>query len=1139
MTASGPAPQPLTAQAMASDPAYSVWVSASAGSGKTTVLRNRFLRLLLHDALPQRILCLTFTKAAANEMTLRITGQLGQWAVMPEADLQKELKDLTGREPPPALLRKARGLFARVLDCPGGLRIKTFHAFAEDILQRFPIEAKVTPHFRLLEGVEEEQALAAVKEALYLCATSERETELGQALDQLAYERGASRCQDILQDIVANRHQYIAMFDGFGETLVARLWQRAGLPQGLTAEQLLEAINAETAAAIQSLRDVLQILSGGNKAQKVIADAAFLWLGSQKQKPDFFSYYHAWLTNEHEGRKYIDSKLSAHEWRQCEAEIERLKTCHDKFLLLKNTQTLFNILTVARAFLAEYQRYKDSLALLDFGDLIEKTVTLFTQAEAAAWVLYKLDGGLDHIMVDEAQDTAPCQWQMIDALVGEFFSGEGQRDYQRTLFVVGDEKQSIYSFQRADPAVFARQYRKYADHISAAGQDLKRVPLNVSFRSVDLVLKTVDSVFASEAMRAGVSEEDVKHHVWHKRSQVPGYVELWPLQAHSDAEQTEDADPWAMLQEYQKSRSPEAKVAEAIAVQIKQWLENKTPLPSRGRPIQAGDIMILVRNRTTKQSQIVRALKRHGVPVAGEDKMELSKTLVVQDMLALIQFVLLPEDDLTLASVLRGPLIGASEDDLFALAYHRGDQSLWQRLRQSAINTPPHAEWRDYLQQMLNHADQNGPPAFLIHCLNHPCPGSDRSGRHALLTRLGPDALDPLDELLNAAQQMESKPHHSLQHFLFAMQRLSGEVKRDQGQSNGLVRIMTVHGAKGLQAPIVFLADTMSHPDGKKQFMAWDDQHLPCYLASKSEADFLSKALKQTLQRKQQEEERRLLYVALTRAEDQLFIAGYFNKRKNDKTWYDQLVSALKSASLEEAQVAARIIPVLEQPPELILKSSYPMVDYTGDQQDFLVPPAQAMPIWAQQPVPGEEPRQRMKRPSALDADPAIFSAQPFAEAEAARFARGRAIHRLLQVLPDLPTDQRRTAGSKIMRQQAATIQPLDAEEMLEEVLRLMENPAFAPLFGPGSRAEVPVVGTIDRQAYSGQIDRLCVRDDAVWIVDFKTDRQPPEAVADIPLVYRNQLTVYAKLLRQIYPQLPVKAFLLWTTGPQLMEISV
>jgi len=1128
-------PQPMQqdpnkSQRTASDPATSAWVRASAGSGKTKVLADRVTRLLLAGVLPQRILCLTFTKAAAAEMSIRITQQLSQWATGSDDALRQSLDNIQGHVPTVEQLRDARRLFARVLACPGGMRIRTIHAFCQEILRRFPIEAGLPPHFNVIEEGDAHALQTDVQMDLLQAASAEPSSEIGQALRFLVNDFGEHGFAEAMHGLLNDRARLLS-----AKTKAVSLERLIAAMRSLVQEGAEETVATLRAAAVDDghlpraeISQVAKQLLQGTKSYAERGQKILNWLDLPitERAEDFDTYCRAFFTAEGKPYEKFANKDLQLKFPEMEVilrrEAGRLQNIIERLERAALAQSTAATLVLGEELLHRYAARKSAQAALDYDDLIIRTDELLQRPGIAPWILYKLDDGLDHILVDEAQDTNSAQWNIIEILAEEFFSGNGARtDVNRTLFVVGDEKQSIFSFRHAAPAAFTEKGHHFSRRITEAGKLYLDVPLHTSFRSAPAILQAVDQVFANPRAQAGVSTDVVKHFPFH-RDRV-GRVEVWPLLPVPEKDKSVE-DTWQLPLGYEQERDPEADLAEMIALRIRNWITHKEILQSYNRPIEAGDVMILMRRRGIFAGLMVRALKKHGVAVTGVDRMKLAQQLPVMDLLALMQFTLLPEDDLNLATVLRGPLLGLDEAQLMKLAIGR-EGSLWLSLTRD----PSYAAAHDYLARWLAAADYMTPFTMLAHILNEPCPASQISGRNAIWGRLGPDALDPIEELLNAAQEFSHRHTPSLQAFVHWLMITDAEIKREMDRSGGQVRIMTVHAAKGLEAPIVFLPDAASVPRTKDMpKWLWDTAlGIPIYVPRKPQTG-IARRLWDEARQKQLEEYRRLLYVALTRAIDRLYICGWESARDEngqEESWYSLTASALQS---------------LHRPSDVGREEPQPMIafadpDRTVDEVKTKFEGGLAMttelPDWINRPAPAEPTPPRPLAPSRASETEQIIAVPN------ARFTRGLIMHRLLQSLPDVEVAKRDDVAARFLANAQHRLTLQQQAQIKQETLALLENPDYAPLFAADSRAEVPIIGHIGDRMIAGQIDRLCVRQDEVWIIDYKSNRPPPQKLSEVSLAYLQQMAAYRAVLKEIYPGKAIHCFLLWTYGPKLMAI--
>ncbi len=1129
-------------QRAAADPAASAWVAASAGTGKTKVLTDRVLRLMLPDRAdragsdPARLLCITFTRAAAAEMSTRLTARLTQWATMGEAALEDALADLLGDRPTPAQRAAARQLLARVLDAPGQLQIATIHAFCQSVLRRFPLEAGLPPGFTPIDERAAADLLAAARAAV----AADPDPAVSAARDAAVAALGIEELGRQIGRLAADRlplARAIATHGGLAP-LLALAWRKVGLAPGETAETITAAAVADGTFDRAGLTRACQALATGgpNDRKKADAIAPFLAAPDAAGRLALFDLYiGAFLTKDKKpfvapaNKPLLTARLEIGEILAAEAV--RLADVVAHRAAAERMGRLQAVLTLGWRVIEHYEHAKAAEGRVDYDDLVDATARLLQTPGVAPWVLYKLDGGIDHLLIDEAQDTNPDQWAVAATLAAEFFAGLDETDERarpRTLFVVGDEKQSIFSFQRADPAAFHRMQALFAERIPPERGGLRRIGLNTSFRSGPAVLDLVNAVFADPAAGRGVAVPWPDHRT--TRYDHRGRVALWPLFTPAP---TDPEAPWSVPDAQMLVPDPAARLADRLAREIRGWRAGGEILASTGRPIDYGDILILVRRRNRFFHTLVRRLKEADIPITGVDRMHLAQELAVRDLLALADVLLLAEDDLALATVLKSPLIGLDEAALFDLAYHRDGVRLWPRLAASA--DPAAAAAHAWLDGLRGLADRLRPFELFAHVLAAPCPVSAISGRHAMLARLGAEAEDPLDELLAEAVRADALGAIPLQGFVHQLRRNDPEIKREHdAAAGGRVRIMTVHGAKGLQAGIVILPDTVVAAPPRRMPVRWDDDAVPVWIGGAG-FDAATAAVRAQAIEAEQAEERRLLYVALTRAEDRLLICGWHgDKPPRPESWYLHCRDALESlAAAERAD--------FDDIPDGLLHLVRGGTVREGDSAADTAP-ASILPDWAHRPAPPEPPHPRRLAPSAGLTDdgsePAVLSPLPDAGGRA-RFRRGLLVHRLLETLPELPAAARAAAAGRYLDREAAgdALAPAEAAALAAETLSVLDHPDFAPVFGPGSRAEVAITGRIGGVAVHGRVDRLVVRPEQVLVVDFKTNRPPPADLDGVAPLYWRQMAAYRAVLQRLYPDRPVRCALLWTDTRTLMEL--
>lgn len=1156
---SGPAAvHPLHGNQMrAVDPQETVWLSASAGTGKTQVLSSRVLRLLLQPGVdPSQVLCLTFTKAGATEMAARINGTLAEWVRLEDDELGMRLAAIGAQGTAPNRAR-ARTLFAAVLDSPGGgLRIDTIHAFSQWLLATFPQEANLIPGSRPMEERERDLLARQVLADLLVEAQDDPLGDAGllRAVEQLSLRHGPDAVLEFLLRCASARGAWFGPGGWQAGDMRANVLRLIGLAPDADRASLAD-LCADAAFDVASLRRCMEVNhEWGTKTGLAAVDAISEWLlgdGAQRLA-GIDALAGVFLTQKGEPKaSKSQDKLDPDYPEYCARVVNGITAIRSTRSLLDLADRLVPALRLGRAFALAWDEAKQREGLIDFDDQIRRAADLLGSRAQADWIRYKLDRRFDHILVDEAQDTNAAQWDIIFAMAGEFWAGLGQHEGQmagrpeglmRTLFVVGDYKQAIFRFQGTSPENFRRAADRVRREMGEAARNAEMLRSNLAPRSLlelglDRSFRTAQTVldFVDRAI-AGVGHENFgldRAADRHQGQDRPGYVALWrPVGEGADDEDddTGEGDEDGTAPNW-LSR-PDRQMAERIALQVREWLDRHGPgltlVKGGKRRAGAGDIMVLVRQRKELAGLIVARLHAAGVPVAGVDRLRLGAPLAVKDLVAALRFAVQPLDDLNLASLLVSPLVGWSQEQLLEHAWRPKHTHLWDHLRRS--REPEVAAVMEQLGQLLSKADFD-PPQDLLHWLLV----GPWQGRRRLVARLGTEANDPIDELVNAAKAYVVTDTPSLAGFLAWFDAGDGELKREADNASGLVRVMTVHGSKGLQAPIVILADATSNPDNARERgldlpdPASEVRAIPLPPLSKDEKQGRIAARIEESRGADEQEHWRLLYVAMTRAEEALFVGGALGSRDrgepSPKSWYARLREIFDA----DAEVAdpiwgarcehgalAQPVPVTASAPQLDLRDP--------------------LPGWLERGPPAEPRPPRPLAPSALgeeDAPDPPFP--PGAGRDAAR--RGTLVHKLLERLPDVGGERREAAGQAWLERHAADLDAETREALLASALAVLGNPEWADLFTPDSLAEVPVAAVVGGQVVAGTIDRLVIEPGRVRLVDYKSARRPPARVEDVPRAVLRQMGAYAAALEATFPGRVIEAALLYTAVPRLIAL--
>lgn len=1129
------APSPSTAlsqtafkQLQAADPRRSAWVSANAGSGKTYVLVQRIIRLMLAGADPGKILALTYTTAAAANMANRVFKTLSEWTGLDDAALGVTLRAL-GEEPNKATLKRARQLFARAIETPGGLKIQTIHAFCERVLHLFPFEANVPAKFDVLDDVQAAELTGEALHDMLLAALSGAHPDLADALGRVVDQAAESTLKDLIRTGIHLRQRLSEEGEITREGVVE---DYLGLAPHRNSEDVFEDMvggalpPSAWSMAIAALEEAGDLDSAAQLQAALDDDdpenRALYYLGLFLTQKQTFRAPSRFLTGLKKHNPALrDVFLS---------ELERLQPLREEMLGHDTADRTRALMVLVDAVLDRYRQKKIARGALDFADLIARTRALLSRA-GSRFVLYKLDSGISHLLVDEAQDTSPAQWDIMQELTSEFFDGEAAHSEVRTIFAVGDPKQSIYSFQGADPESFEKTKRTYQTKLKRLAlalddpeQELLPLELTVSFRSAPLVLQSVDLVFQNERAK-GVQDPGTTHES--VRLNAPAHIELWDI---PETVKSEERDIWQLPVDETDEQAPVVKVAHRIAQEVARWLApNATEtIEENGslRPIRAGDIMILVRQRGVLFDRVIRALKERGIPVAGADRLILNAHIAVLDLVSLGRAMLLPDDDLALAEILTSPLFGLDDYDLLRFAPQRGAQSLEAALRTAATTHPTYAAAVAKLDQWRQLAREGGAFSFYARIL-----GAGRA-RRAMLGRLGPEAGDAVDEFLRVALDHDRRNIPSLALFLATFDESEIQIKRDMDLAGDQVRVMTVHGAKGLEAPIVILPDTCSPPDLKQidKLSIYRDaqgRRFPLWAAGRDKETQTVNQAREAMVATLRDEYRRLLYVAMTRAKDRLIVAGFHHTTPSDECWYKMIESALEGQWTAQER-HGEPIRVMEDRKSLPQAQATPMAQ----------PRIEALPSWLGEAAPPPETGPQPLRPSAGN----VFSGGD-AQAQRLALAVGQFAHRLLEILPDCAPERRAEIAARYAQARGQAIPQDKREAIIASVLALLEAPALTDLFGPGSRGEVDLSGFLQRETgpalpIFGQVDRMAVTAKDVIIADYKTNAVPPASEAGISPSYIEQLALYRAVIAPLYPDRAIRCVLIYTSNQSVFDIS-
>lgn len=1123
-------------QSAAANPDDHVWLGASAGTGKTQVLSARVLRLMLGGVSPEAILCITFTKAGAAEMAHRIHERLALWVRMDDGDLRLDLRALGANWETPDILDRARSLFATVIDSPGGaIRVQTIHSFCQTLLASFPLEAKILPGFRPLEDSE---ASALQREVLGKLL-GQKDAD-GEAMRSVAAMLSRRMGQDAA---IAFLVRCAGRFGGADQPRIAPkagdVRDALGLPQGDPAEFQVAALERGLVADTDIAAVAASGRAWGTRTGDARAELMGEWLRADPagRGAMLTALRTCFVTGTGELR--ADFVKETGKMHDCLGAATRIVGAVDALVATAAAMAVADDLAAAwdlgSRFAEAYALAKRAAGLADFDDLIGIALHLLGRGDFGDWVRFKLDQRTDHILVDEAQDTNARQWAIVLSLAEEFFAGQGAKDERvRTMFTVGDRKQAIFGFQGTEPAAFEAARLRFSQRAAEGERPFKGVDLVTNYRSSPAVLDVVDQWIAAGATDLMGLDSGEKQPLPFK-STHPGRVELWqPLPVGRALEGAEEEEEDAVEAESEDGEGAPAadslaaasdpaslRLSRAIADEVQDWIANGRD----GRSVAPGDVLILVRRRRDLAARIVARLQSRHVPVAGVDRFALTQPLAVQDLLAAMRFAVQPLDDLNLSALLVSPLFGWSQEALFGFAHAR-TSSLWGALRDRRDEVP--VETMTALGDLLGMADFTTPFRFLDRILSGPI-----DGRRRLYARLGREARDPIDELLAQALAFEQREVPSLLGFLTRIDASTADIKRQTEARSDVVRVMTVHGSKGLQAPIVILADATDDPASKRlsfdlSLGGWDK--LPAFALGKEERHGKVADAHDAKARAELQEHWRLLYVAMTRAEELLVITG---TRKSDElpadNWHGAVDAVMENMGLgwEDAGPRwgqKRVHAVHGKKWARPVKAKGPVA----------VPVV--VPDWAHKHAPEEARPPRPLAPSALGEDDVAVPPQGTARADAV--SRGLLLHALFERLPPVTPARRRAAALHWLGVQAPDLDAAAHGALVDEVLAVIEDPAHAAIFGPGSLAEVPLSAVVDGAVVAGIVDRLLVTDAVVTVVDYKTGRHVSASAGEVAPAYLRQMAAYRDALAVIFPGRRVEAALLYTAGPKWVALG-
>ncbi|MDA9231004.1 double-strand break repair helicase AddA [Rickettsiales bacterium] len=1124
-------------QQQASNPKNSVFVAASAGSGKTKILTDRVLRLLLNDIRPNQILCLTFTKVAAFEMKNRIYKELSEWSIITESQLQDRIFNLTAQNCSKSLLKKARSLFVRVLDDSEGLKINTIHAFCQTLMAKFPIESNIKPNFSIIDSQKENKLLLQAKDMLLKEALENK--NLRKKIENIAVNLNEDDFLDVILELINQRSalestikkyhdlnnlnkQILLIFNSKDkdEDYIDDLIQKPDLTKNFNKEALLKIANLAKESDKKSDQNYYNLVT--NYLQN-------------PNKDNFDNYLSIFLTKDKSIKKTIITsaiiKKDLNIKNDLLKEAKRLQNICEEINAFTIANLSIDLLNITNKMLEFYQNLKNSNNYLDYNDLISKGSELLNNKEISQWVKYKLDGAISHILVDESQDTNHNQWQIIKAISDDFFDKNDEIGEERTIFIVGDEKQSIYSFQGADPSIFNDVFYYYSQKLEQNNSKMHNISLNNSFRSKKNILQLVDNIFKEQDYKKAISKINIVKHNPIKLDNM-GKVELWPIinVKEDDANSNKDDFSWKInVKPVEKLNSKEL-LAKLIAKKIKNWLESEKIIYSENRIIEPKDIMILIKDRANNLGNlIINNLQKEKIPVSGGDKFELSSHFLVKDLLLIAKFLLLPQDDLNLATLLKSPIIAISEEELFDVCQIKDRESiyLFQALKLSDnINIKKSLIFLDDVQKYYLE-NQNQIYQLFLYILEY------KNKKVEIIEYFKEESREIIHQFLNLCLNFENSEDFGLENFVIQLQNSSLKINIGSANSElNQVKISTIHSAKGLESKIIILADSFHNSQKiygtNSSRILWfkhNDIKIPIYKSDKNCA--LTDGIKNADKNLSKEEYLRLLYVSLTRAEDELYIAGFGNK-SDQNCWYNIIKNyGLQNAKSKDSDFSKilgiksdefteddKILYFTDENKNILNKNTE---NSSNDNKKYKIPEFLTKKAEI-------ELFKNISYPSTIDKNQTISNDVNIVN------DFGNIIHKILELF--IKKLRNNDASQKINTHLDNFYPKIDSKirlELFRQISAISNNKVLDFIYCNKIETEIAVFYEENNDIISGKIDLLVIKDNEIIIIDYKSNKIIEKEIDKTANKYKKQLNIYRKIISNIYPDKIIKTAIIWT----------
>ena len=1050
-------------QWLASDPENSVFVSASAGTGKTKVLTDRFLRLMLSGVKPTNILCITFTKAAANEMLERIKKRLQKWTLIDDNTLEEDLYILIKSTVTKEHITIAKSLYNTFLYDIERIKITTIHAFCMMVLKKFP-ETYSEKH-EIITTFKQQVLFDRVSKKIF---SAQNEAIIQDSIDLLGKHFEHNSIIERIKSVIyskTNFFNYLEQFDSI-VSLIKDIYLEHNALFGQCYTQLLKSFIQK----INLKKDSVDCILNANEK---IGFKLCHWLN--KDEPfkisNFLEYIHIFL-KEDGNRKTRLVKKAFTEARPSiyKMLLEEQDNVYNFFIQYKNQLTAQinqSFIILINYFLTIYSKYKTNQKYLEYDDIILNTIELLNNSENAQSVLYDIDITIDHILIDEAQDTNQLQWRLIQAVSNDFFSGNST-EKQKTIFIVGDYKQSIYGFQGATPSIFENIKTQYKQQVLNSGNNWQEIDMQTSFRTTQPVLDLVNQTFSKkkDSLLKGLAQ--TPFNIEHKAFRAgDGYATNLPITKRN--KDKKNNTKWAIPKTDQSSQCIESETAIGIINKVEELINSNKNLHGHDKQITPGSIMILVRKRSKVMYKIISECKKRNIPIENKDKLFANDNLIIQDILSLLKFILLPNDDLNLAGLLKTPIIGINEGELFQLAYNRQGTSLWQHIQQSK------PAFHDYLLSLVDFYQHNTVYDLILKVMYQDNKIKEFS------KRLGNEAADVICSFIEYITNFETTtPNFTLQKFIYELECSNVQLQSSNNNSDS-IKIMTIHGSKGLQSPIVFLADSASSEQSPNESIFYHNNKI--YFSNSRHLNSLTlEEVKKEAKELDKSENLRLLYVAMTRAEDELYLCGWENN-KLDKSWY------------------AIIESILDNQEEPIRKNA----------------------INTQRPSQSQD-NLTIKQISKYSKEQNIIPATTL-NSDNESMNRGTIIHKLLHELPLIKKDQWNEYIKNSYNEADDTF--------IQQITKTLNDYKYI-FFGNNIYSELAMIGQINGKIKSIVVDKMIISDKQIQIIDFKTDELIPD---NIPGSYIKQLTSYKQLVSKRYQKKIISCGILWTSNQKLQFI--